>query len=368
MGLTTRLVERAWAGRGAIGWLVRALLIPLSWGYALGRWVHGWWRRTRPPFHGRLPVILVGNLTVGGTGKTPLVADLARRLAAAGWTPGVVSRGYRGVRPRGAVLVSAGGRIFQPAAAIGDEPWMLARDLAGVGPVAVGTDRVAAAGLAVEQGATALVLDDGFQQRARFPGALRIVAVNAADAFGNGALLPAGSLREPPHALAEADVVVLTHADAPEPAAVAALVGRTAALAPRALTARVAYRIDGLDPMDGGPALPAAWLEGRRIVALSGLGYPQGFERTLTRAGAAAVTPVRGDDHHRWTPDELERAAALARREGCDAVVTTAKDAARIAAAPGGVPWLVVRAGLAWLEGGEAYAARVARYLDGFRP
>jgi len=369
MDLKDRLVNFAWRHPGPTGRLLRGALLPLSWAYGAGAWLHHAWRRRLPAFRKRVPVIIVGNLTVGGTGKTPLVAQLGRRLAAAGWTPGVVSRGYGGVRAADVALVSAGGALRLDAAAAGDEPWMLAHELLACGPVAVGADRVAAADLALrEGGATALILDDGFQQRARFPAALCIVSVNAADAFGNGALLPAGSLREPPHALVHADIVVLTHADVKAATAVTDLAARVVALAPAAVVARAAYRLETLDALGAGERREPGWLAGRRVLALSGLGYPEGFEHTLRIAGAAHVEPWRAVDHYQWTPRDLDRAAARAREAGCEAVVTTAKDEARLPSPPAGLPWLVAHSGLVWLEGEEAFAARVLRHLADATP
>lgn len=302
------LIQRAWRREGLLGWAGFLLLLPWSWLMRLALAVHRRRRAAQPTFDRDVPVVIVGNLTVGGTGKTPLTAWIARDLRRAGRRPAVVSRGYRGRRDRDPAVVSDGRRVRLNAAAAGDEPVMLARQLPGV-PVVVGRDRVAGASLAVERcGADVLILDDGFQVRARFPGALRVLVVHGRDGVGAG-LFPAGPLREPTEATADADLVVMTH-------------GRVTPLPVR----RPVFRCDHRTILRG--------VRGRTVVAMSGIGDPASFEAGLRRdAGARRVISCRVPDHHRWTRAEYVYARALARRERA-VLATTAKDAVRL---PGAV-------------------------------
>lgn len=203
MGLRARLeswVMRIWQRRGPISWLLLppALLHRMWWRFDRWRYRVGFAHAVRV----RVPVVVIGNLVVGGTGKTPLAIEVVRALRARGWHPGVVARGYRSA--------SAVARLVQPhgtAADYGDEPLLIAR--ATGAPVAVGADRVAAAELLLNlrPQVDVIVADDGLQHR-RLARDVEIVLVNERG-FGNGWMLPAGPLREPPERLAGVDAVVL---------------------------------------------------------------------------------------------------------------------------------------------------------------
>ena len=351
-----------------MGNLLYFLLLPLSWAYAPAQRLSMRRCRSQPRFEEKIPVIIVGNITVGGTGKTPLVAGIADRLAADGWKPAVVSRGYGGRRRHDPVQVSSGGTLLLTPAEAGDEPVLIARHLVPGVYIFVGRDRVAAAKMAVEAGARALVLDDGFQQRGRFYRAYRVAVVNAADAFGNGSLLPAGILREPVEALEDADAVILTHADevpAGELARVRAICARPCA---EAVFASAAWRFKGLDPAV--ESLPHPGLKGRKVLALSAIGYPAGFELMLERETGCPVASMRRPDHHAWTAGELAAATQAAQALGCEMVVTTQKDfmkmEGRLPAHPA-VPVAVARAGLAVVEGEAELGKALADYLSAYR-
>jgi tetraacyldisaccharide 4'-kinase len=356
------LVRRAWSGKGIGSRTLTGMLSPLSPAYFLGLTVNRARLRRLPRFESGVPVILVGNLTVGGTGKTPLVADIIRRLSNAGRRPAVVSRGYGGSLEGRRAVVSDGREVLLTARDAGDEPFMLARDLVGV-PVVIGADRVDAGRYAVERlGADALVLDDGFQQRDRFPGAFAVVALNARDPFGNGRLLPAGPLREPRGALCDAHAFVLTHASAATTGIRDELKRLLSGFAPGAAIAETAHETDGLENPVDGSRLPVSWLSGRRVLALSAIGYPLGFERTLAGAGAIVVSAA-AVDHHTWTARDLARAGSAATAAGCVAILTTAKDAVRLGGATlKGLPILVLRLRLEWTAGeAEFRSALLAR-------
>jgi tetraacyldisaccharide 4'-kinase len=281
----------------------------------------------------RLPVpcVSVGNLTVGGTGKTPLVSWIVAALAGRGLRAAVVSRGYGGSASGPERVPAAGGAAA--AARYGDEPAMLAARHPEV-PVIVGRDRFAAGMAAVRSfGAEIVVADDAFQHR-RLARDLDIAVVDAERVFGNGRLLPAGPLREPPRALARADVVVLGRIGAAADAS--PVRRRLAALAPRAIQVEADLEFDGLrDALSGGAA---ALAPGSGVFAFCGLGNPASFVRTLAAAGYRVAGQEAFGDHHRYRPAELAALARAAAACGAEAAVTSAKDAVRIAAWPGGVP------------------------------
>lgn len=291
-----------WGRPPAAPGLAARLLAPLAWA-----WTAATRRRLRRPgARVGAPVICVGNLTIGGAGKTPTVAALVARLAARGVAAHVVSRGHGGALT-GPLRVDP---RRHTAAEVGDEPLLLA-DLA---PVWIGRDRAAAARAAVAAGAPAILLDDGFQN----PGLakdLGIVVVDAAFGFGNGRVIPAGPLREPvADGLARAD---LTLAIGPGPAR-AALRAAWPALAGR--------------PMAEGELRPLptgmAWT-GLRALAFAGIARPEKFFATLRGLGAEIAAAHSFDDHAAYPPRLLARLEAEARGLGAQ-LVTTEKDAVRL--------------------------------------
>lgn len=294
------------------------------------------------------PVVAIGNLTVGGTGKTPAVELAVRALGELGHRPAVVSRGY-GRRSKGVHVVADVASIRLEPEEAGDEPFLLARRLPGV-PVVVGADRWDAARAAIDGcGATAVVLDDGFQQRT-LATSLDIVMARARRPWGNGQLLPAGPLREPVRALARADLVVATGTDDVRDDEVAATVARYAPHAP-VLTAV-------LEPVGCWEArrmtpVPLDRLAALTLIPFAGIASPGAFAATLRGLG------VRGDvvafpDHHWYTNDEVR--ALRARAAGADALITTEKDWVRLRAhLEDGPPVYVVSVALRLVSGADAW-------------
>lgn len=258
-----------------------------------------------------VPVISVGNLTLGGTGKTPLVEWLARWFRQRGVRVSLVSRGY------GAA-----------AHAVNDEALELEQKLPDV-PHLQDRDRVAAARIAIEELETQLILlDDGFQHR-RLARDLDIVVLDALEPFGWNHVFPRGTLREPLAGLSRADVVVLSRADmisADERAAIRAQAQRYAA---RAAWVEAVHAPRGLLSATGRQEA-MSWLAGTRVAAFCGIGNPLGFRRTLEGCGCELVDFREFADHHRYRRDDIHSLVAWAESLDVDEVLTTHKDLVKI--------------------------------------
>jgi len=309
---------------------VRALL-PLSWVYGAVAGARNilFDRGLLAVEDAGVPVISVGNLTAGGTGKTPLVEYVVRRLLERGRKPGVVSRGY-GRAGRGTVVVADGGVLRVAAAEAGDEPLQIARKFPGAA-VVVGERRADAARVAVRAcGADVVVMDDGFQHRG-LGRDFDLVAVDARTDLRHEPMLPAGLRREPLSGLRRADLVVLTRAED------SGVRGRaTAVLRPLfgGPAAAAGTRLTGFRTLDGGTALDSRALAGLPVLLFCGIGSAAAFSRTVAHAGARVVKAIEFPDHHRFGPDDLRRVIAGGREAGARWVVTTEKDACRLAGLP----------------------------------
>ncbi|MBK7975740.1 MAG: tetraacyldisaccharide 4'-kinase [Deltaproteobacteria bacterium] len=261
------------------------------------------------------PVICVGNLTVGGAGKTPVVAALAAGLAARGESVAVLSRGYGGRGGRASRVIDVPDPVLH-----GDEPAMLAA-LLPTCRVVVGPDRVRSAGLAIASGATVVLLDDGFQHR-RLARDVDIVVVDGTRGFGSGFLLPRGPLREPPNALRRAHLVLVKEGSGPFRDLIRHGLRDLAEGVPLydfRLEARSLLRADGARD-----ALTT--IRGRPIAAVSGIGNPAAFAAGLRDLGAQVVAEIVFPDHHAHGAGDLRRAEDAARRAGAECIVTTSKD------------------------------------------
>ncbi|HET8541400.1 MAG TPA: tetraacyldisaccharide 4'-kinase [Anaeromyxobacter sp.] len=325
------LVESIWWGPapGAAGRLLLPPLVAAEAAFRLGAAVRGalYERGILRAARAGAPVVSIGNLAVGGAGKTPAAIAVGRRLLARGRRLAVLSRGYGATRAD-ARVVCDGARLLLGADQGGDEPVLLARRLPGA-RVLCGPRRAELARTAVEAlDADALLLDDGFQHRA-LARDLDVVVLDAASPFGNGRLLPAGPNREPRGALRRAGLVWLSRADQAAPGALEPL----RALAREATgRAPIESRHAPVDVVDGtlSRSLGLEALRGRRVMLLAGVARPAGVRRTVEALGAEVAAEARFPDHHRFSGGELDAALRAAREARCELVVTTEKDAVRL--------------------------------------
>jgi tetraacyldisaccharide 4'-kinase len=303
-------------------------------------------RRDRLP----IPIVSVGNLTVGGTGKTPMTQLLCRRLSEKGKRVAVLSRGHGG-KGSGVRLVSdAHGNIARGADDAGDEPYLLASSLPGI-PVLVGKDRRDSGREAMRRFALdALVLDDGFQfwQLVRD---LDIVLVDARNPFDNGQCLPRGLLREPPRHLKRADIVVATRSDEMEESQRMGLRRQLESLAPDKPLFFARHRPDAFVKLgeDISVPLPLDHLAGKKVIAWSAVARPDSFVQSLVEStGVLILSHIAEPDHYSPTEADVRRVEALARDQEAQAVIMTEKDAVKW---PSNAPF-------------PAYALRVQMHVD----
>ena len=271
-----------------------------------------------------MPVISVGNLTFGGTGKTPTVIALVRDLVDMGRRPAVLTRGYKRLDDGQVVVVGPDPR--QTAAEVGDEPLEMARRLPGV-PVIVDVDRARGGAEAQRLGADVVLLDDGFQHL-RLERDLDLVLIDAGDPWGGGRLPPLGRLREPLKALERADAVLITKVPAEWRPAVAEIESVVDRVAPRLQVFISRMRPSRVHVPGEGWREPAILFD-RRVMAFAALGRPEGFADTLAQAGAEIAGTRWFPDHHAYTDQELSEIVDQAAATSA-VPVTTAKDAVKL--------------------------------------
>jgi len=306
---------------------LRRLLSPLWPLYALGadarRRLYD--HRLLPVHETGVPVLSVGNLTVGGTGKTPLTRAIVRDLLDRGERPAILLRGYGG---RGSTEPVPTWVETPPAGALdvfGDEALGHARALPGV-LVRAHPDRVDAARRAVAAGATVLVCDDAFQHR-RLARDVDVVCLDWTAPLDDGRLLPAGLLREPVAALGRADVLFWTRV--PSSPGIAGEGDRARVRAAAGEIPEVRWAFEPGAIRRAGSREPARV---REVVLLSGIGRPEGYLATATAAGLRVADAIAFPDHHRFDAGDLDRAEARRRELGADAILLTEKDEVRIPA------------------------------------
>ena len=286
-------------------------------------------------------VIAVGNLTVGGTGKTPVVEKFARVLRDHGRNVAILSRGYRSkptpvhrwflnkvlfrddtTPPR---VVSDGKSLLLDPDMAGDEPYMLASNLKDV-VVLVDKDRVKSGRYAIEKfGCDTLLLDDGFQYWKLRGRRQDIVLIDCQQPFGNERLLPRGTLREPPSHLARASYIFITKSDGKT----AELRSRIARLNPSAGIIECIHHPLYIEDVFTGQRQELSFIRGLKVASLSGIAQPESFEQSLVNLGAELVYSKGFADHHRFTQQEILNAINRSKKRQADVIITTQKDAVR---------------------------------------
>lgn len=325
-----------------------------------------------------VPVVSVGNLTTGGTGKTPMVAWLVRLLQRQGWRPGIVSRGYRGCRPTdiaagaafcghpaGPSLHASASREALASRAVNDEYLVLKR-LCGDVPHIQAADRLAAARRLIHEFACdCIVADDAFQHR-RLRRDCDIVLIDATNPWGYGRLLPRGLLREPCSALRRADAVVVTRADgvgSSELAGVRHEIERWKRPDVPVVTAR--FDVSGVLAPDGASKTPNVVLQ--PVLGFCGIGNPEGFRATLERCGFAVTRLCVFPDHWQYRPDDLAWLIEQARSTGARSALTTLKDMVKLGAWPSEqLPLFALRQTVA-VEAAESLTAVIAARIERIR-
>lgn len=346
MSLSERVRETVWPRRGLAGRLGYLALRPLSGLFGLGVGLRGFGYRigllrTR---RAAIPVLSVGNLAVGGTGKTPITLWLARALTARGLRVGILSRGYGGTAP-GVTVVSRGAGPEVGPESVGDEAVMLAKSFAG--PVLTAARRIDGAAAAAALGCQLVVLDDGFQHRA-IARSFDLVLVDGR----RGPLLPAGPLREPLAALRRADAVLIVDRDGE---------AATGGLPVRCDAPTYRVQFDAVALVESRERRwrerPIGQLASRRVVAVAGVAQPEGFYALLRRWEAVLGEVFEYPDHHRYTREDWQQIA----RAGHDAdlIVTTEKDLVKLEAFPFATGKLVALRIAAQVEGAEELIAAI---------
>jgi tetraacyldisaccharide 4'-kinase len=300
------------------------------------------------------PVISVGNITTGGTGKTPLVEYVTRLIASHGKKVCILTRGYGRKDPHLQVIVSDGYSVLASPAEAGDEPYLLATKLAGLAAVISSADRIAAGQEAINDfGTDCFVLDDGFQHL-RLARDLNIVTIDATNPWGGGSLLPYGRLRETPEGLSRADCVVLTRCDQVD--SVESLrdeIGRLTGGRPIFESQMRALR---LSPLKNGSETitPPA-----RVAAFCAVGNPASFFEGLRRMGYELALEKSFLDHHVFSQQEIDSLVKTASDTGASALITTAKDAVKLRSLSFSMPCYVLEIEIA-IDRADAFTRLIA--------
>ena len=362
---------------------LRFLLIPLSWLYTASvqlrniLYTHGVFKARRLPCQ----VISVGNIVVGGTGKTPAVIAIARHLQREGMRVAILLRGYKRHIREQVTIVSDGEKVRTSPVESGDEAYMMAKHLRNV-PIIVGKCRYSAGQVALERfKVDVLLLDDGFQHR-QLARDVDILTIPTTHPFGSPErLLPAGTLREPLTALRRADLILLTHADIPNISAhIKKLVKPLAPNIPvltsthqpthlysLAVSSQQESLVAGENDSNRHNALSTAdtrllianikELKGKRVLAVCGIGNPDAFVATLTRCSVASVELLAFPDHHVYTETDKQQIETTFQETAADLIVTTQKDEQKLAGFVDNwkLPIVVLVVGLVITEGDEKF-------------
>lgn len=294
-------------------------------------------------------VISVGNLTLGGTGKTPIVILIAETLRNHGYKPAILSRGYGGNSKEAVNVVCDGQKVLLSEDVAGDEPTMIAHRLKNI-PVLTGKNRYATGSYAIDQlGVDTLILDDGFQHRALFRD-LNILLFDQKKPLGNGNLFPAGELRESAKESRCADLICFTRCSPRGNAtSVNMALPRNAQVIKTALRPNVLMRLDNHETLD------VEFVKGQPVAAFCGIAKPGDFKATLETAGAEVKLFRAFGDHHRYVADELQSLDREAREAGAKYILVSEKDSVKIDPSMFSIPVMKLVVDVEILEGREAF-------------
>ena len=355
--------------RGLAASLLRAGLWSAQWPYRVG--VAGknvaFDFGLREPFEVGVPVISVGNLTTGGTGKTPIVAFLANWFRDAGAQVGLLSRGYKSLTSDTNPKRERGGEDHSPSLTlrvgeVNDEKLVLDQLCPGV-PHWLNADRIDSAKRAVIDGCTLLILDDAFQHR-RIHRDLDIVLIDATNPWGYGHCLPRGMLREPIANIERADLVIVTRTDQVSAEELTAI--RTVLVRHNQIGSLVEVSFRPTQLLNSaGESKPLDELSGQRVFGFCGIGNPASFEQTLRQLGSEVVGVVSFPDHHHFTADDLVRLGEQATAANADLLLTTHKDLVKIEETQlHGRPLWAVQIGTEIVRGAPVLEARLWSILE----
>ena len=326
--LTSKL-RKIWYAEADVSFInpVNLILFLSSWIYRAvvsvrnRMYDHGIFRQNKLP----CKVISIGNITVGGTGKTPMVIMLAKLLKRGGYRPAILSRGYGGNAKSPITVVSDGVKIRVGYAEAGDEPILIAQSVEGI-PVITGPERTRTGDFAVKKlGADVLILDDAFQHRSIFRD-IDIVLLNRKKPFGNGYLLPMGPLREPPEALNRAHIQIWKDT---------ILDGRFPKYCEQDIGTFFSVLSGYMKPKDilrggTGEPLPLEYIRGKKVCAFAGIGLPENFKETIESLGGTLVSFLIFPDHYLYTSEDIAEIRRGTSASGAEFIMTTEKDGIRL--------------------------------------
>ncbi len=308
-------------------------------------------------YHLDKPVISVGNLTLGGTGKTPMVIKTAEAVMGLGWKPAILSRGYGGVSKKQVNVVCDGERVLLSAQEAGDEPVMIARRLQSV-PVVTGRDRVATGRYAIESlKADCLILDDGFQ-RLSLHRDLNLLLLDCKHPIGNAQLFPAGTLREPMESASRADVLVWTRCVGPESPDKSFLAEK------EFVEIKTELSFKDFVSLKDGKGQEASGLEGQGVFAFCGIAQPESFLSLIKQKGAKIFGFYCFPDHHNYSAKEISIIQEEAKSAGASVLVTTEKDAVKLDPEEINLPVWTVRVEMNFLDGEECFDSILRETLE----
>lgn len=310
---------------GFIPTCIKIVLRALSWLYFLALKVYEILNRIGLIRTRELPcrVVSIGNIVVGGTGKTPASIAVAKIIRESGQNPAILLRGYRSDINADWAVVSDGKKTLLSPEQAGDEPYMVADELSGI-PVLIGKNRYQTGAEAIKRWEVdTLILDDGFQYR-KLKRDADIVVIDATQPFGTGSLLPRGTLREPASALASSDLILVTRIN--QVANRRRLREGLECYAPDVPIAESIHEPDCLYPIDTHKPIEIEFLKDKRVLAVCGIGNPASFEDTLYSLGVSHVELLAFSDHYQYRADDIKKISEQQTKSDSEVIVTTKKD------------------------------------------